>query len=58
MRQTDNVRVTDRCNKPTYYWISDTNYRKLPSCVYLKNGKCELSACIRREDGKEATSHG
>jgi len=58
IRQTDNVRVTDKCYKPTVFYRSDESYTKWPSCVYLRNGKCELSACIRREDGKEATSNG
>ena len=52
IKQTDNVRITDRCYKPTtYLWDEDKRAVK-PTCIYLENGKCTLTSCVRREYGK------
>lgn len=59
IRQTDSIRVTDKCyNKTMYYQnMSDENggYKYLfrdyfPTCIYLESGKCVLNCCVRREN--------
>ena len=49
IRQTDNVRVSDKCYKQTKYVLN--NYgtvKNFPCCVYLENyNKCTLNCCIK-----------
>ena len=47
IRQTDNIRVTKRCKEPEYYYHVPEKKFKVPHCIYLSNGKCELNACIK-----------
>ena len=50
IRQTDNVRVLDRCKKETRYLTNnDGCYRKINNCVYLENDQCVLNFCVRKE---------
>lgn len=49
IRQTDNVRITERCYEKTYYPWDDNRKCIWPTCKYLKNGTCELTVCVRRE---------
>ena len=49
LRQTDEVRITDRCYEPTYYPGDEDRRCVHPTCQYLVNGSCELVACVRRE---------
>jgi len=51
IRQTDNVRITERCYKPTYYYWNEDRRCIRPTCPYLIDGKtCELTACVRRNE--------
>lgn len=58
MRQTDSLPMMDKCfMKTPYYNQIDGGTTRLifPTCIYLKNGKCQLNGCIknfrRDEDG-------
>lgn len=48
IKQTDNVRITDRCYKPTYYPWDEDRRTVHPTCEYLDKGKCTLTSCVRR----------
>ena len=50
----EDVRVTKKCYMPTRYY-ADSNGREatqvtsfMPFCIYLKDNKCTLNACVRR----------
>jgi len=58
IRQSDNVRVTKRCYKPTIYMKDENSYVKKPTCEYLVDGKCVLTVCVRREDENIIRSKG
>ena len=48
IRQTDNIRVSALCLKPTRYPCNDFAAMVYPQCVYLSNdGKCEAKCCFR-----------
>ena len=49
IRQTDNVRITERCYEPTKYIWDEEHFVKKPTCRYLVNGECQLLCCVRRE---------
>lgn len=54
IKQTDAVRVMDKCYDKTKYYQNSSKDDKLfrthfPTCIYLEKGKCVLNACIRRE---------
>lgn len=51
IRQTDYIRVQDRCKADTRYYSNDVAayIYPYPGCVYLKKGKCTLTACVRKE---------
>lgn len=51
IRQTDDVRTTDRCRKPTIYQIDeDRRYKQIKTCIYYRDGACSLTACVRKGD--------
>ena len=50
IKQTDNVRITDRCYEPTYYVWDGSRGCKIPTCLYLEGGKCKLTSCVRKGD--------
>lgn len=50
IRQTDYIRVTDRCYQDTNYPINDSAKSRYPwrTCVYLNQyGQCELTFCVK-----------
>lgn len=50
IRQSDSVRVTEKCYSETEYNLNQNNPAAiyiLPYCVYLENGKCSLNCCIK-----------
>lgn len=56
MRQTDQLPAQDKCfDKTAYPLIKDegeTVTRVLwPTCIYLKDGKCQLNACMKNTKG-------
>ena len=57
MRQTDKLEATSKCYKQTVY--PNQKYEGIsrvlwPTCIYLKNGKCELNACVKNTKGVRA----
>ena len=50
LRQNDNVRISERCYKPTTYYKScyQNKDKYINRCIYLENGKCTLNYCIRK----------
>lgn len=53
IKDTDEVRIMDRCYYPTKYYSDGTgkgtnSATKFPCCVYLKDNKCTLQTCVRR----------
>ena len=59
MRQTDTLPIPDKCLKQTAYPLNKYDGETLtrvtwPACIYFKNGKCQLNACIKNTRGSVA----
>ena len=55
IRQTDDVRTSDRCRKPTIYQIDEgKRYKQIKTCIYFRDGACSLTACVRKGDQNDA----
>lgn len=53
IRQTDDVRISDRCKEPTRYYASEIGFVVKPSCAYYKHGECTLKACVRKGEDND-----
>lgn len=56
LRQTDALPPSARCYNKTYYPLQRNDAISkytFPTCIYLKDGKCQLNACVKNMKGEQ-----